>query len=735
MNKKSSTTEFEIEKPLQAILIAEDFIDSFAPLTYEMPLALFPLANVPMIDYSIQWLSTQGVKEIYIAFRSGEEQFKKHFQETKWKLASLDGEEVEDEDMNPLLYLISVKNASCQVDLLKDISDRNLITSDPFIILTGMSVMNLDLSTVLKLHKERGKKDKNNLLTAIFKQVPANHPIRKLDSDLLVLYDSSTNQLLGYSDDINEARVTTSNIDIYSCPNIQVRNDLYDTYIDVCSTEVLIKLADINDYRDYHLDFLQDEVNNNELGYRYFGYVLNRSYAGYIQDIRSYAQITRDILRRWTYPYTPEGSLSNENQSVYNDQKIYYKNIYKDYDTILKPETLIGNETHLKGNCSIGSCVVGRNNVISVGVIITNSILWNNIQIDDGSSVDNCIIGHNVHIGKNCHLSHCVLGSNVIIGDSISLTNKKVYRNDLYTPNDDESVTIDASISLGINGCGVVTKDEVEVDVCDPVIENRRNNINNEINEKNLKGCFDVDINDTFMQMNCFKMSENKTYEDTLRVTVPCILNTSDFSLLETKPESYKKSIVQLLSKYGLLIKKNILDDKNRLAVIRSLQFYIQEEKPVLKDLFGFFVDTFLSQHFINMNTVEEWAHQIDKEDSSSFFTGADIHSILSTIHEGDVVTDTDDDDNSVVSSESDSESESDSDSDDSDSGSDSDSDNSDGDSDDSDSDSDNSESDSDNSESDSESDSDSDSSSSSSSDDDDDDDSTSDSDDSKSNE
>ena len=52
--------------PLQALLLADSFETSLRPVSLELPKALFPLAGVPMIEYSLQFLCEAGVKEVFV---------------------------------------------------------------------------------------------------------------------------------------------------------------------------------------------------------------------------------------------------------------------------------------------------------------------------------------------------------------------------------------------------------------------------------------------------------------------------------------------------------------------------------------------------------------------------------------------------------------------------------------------------------------------------------------------
>ena len=54
------------EQPLQALLICDTFTDGFGPATQYVPEMLFPLCNVPLIHYTLQFLVSQPVSEIFV---------------------------------------------------------------------------------------------------------------------------------------------------------------------------------------------------------------------------------------------------------------------------------------------------------------------------------------------------------------------------------------------------------------------------------------------------------------------------------------------------------------------------------------------------------------------------------------------------------------------------------------------------------------------------------------------
>lgn len=65
----SHSDDVNRQQKLQAILLADSFSKSFRPITAEGPKVLLPLVNVPMIEYTIEFLAQNGVEEVL--YRTG----------------------------------------------------------------------------------------------------------------------------------------------------------------------------------------------------------------------------------------------------------------------------------------------------------------------------------------------------------------------------------------------------------------------------------------------------------------------------------------------------------------------------------------------------------------------------------------------------------------------------------------------------------------------------------------
>ena len=63
---KSRAGEEEREEPLQAVVLADSFETRFNPFTLERPRCLLPLANTPLIEYTLEFLASAGAEEVFL---------------------------------------------------------------------------------------------------------------------------------------------------------------------------------------------------------------------------------------------------------------------------------------------------------------------------------------------------------------------------------------------------------------------------------------------------------------------------------------------------------------------------------------------------------------------------------------------------------------------------------------------------------------------------------------------
>ncbi len=205
--------------------------------------------------------------------------------------------------------------------------------------------------------------------------------------------------------------------------SMDLRNDLIDCGIDICSPEVLLLMSDNFDYQNLRSHFVANEVDNIELGNKIMAHVMdNDEYGMRVSDFRTYAAASRDIMLRWMYPMVPEnipGPLG----------MCYERNsIYRHHSVTLPRSTYIGRcsticcNAKVGENCRVEGSVLGIGTVLEEGCNVTNSFLWGGAVVGKGASIDRAVVAEDVVIGNGVTVSRgCVLGKGAIVEPGATL--------------------------------------------------------------------------------------------------------------------------------------------------------------------------------------------------------------------------------------------------------------------------------------------------------------------------
>jgi translation initiation factor eIF-2B subunit epsilon len=123
------------EQKLQAVLMADSFTSTFRPLSWEIPKVLMPLANVPMLEYTVEFLTQNGVEEILVVcvwHAKLVQKFVDNLVSTK----------------NVAVRCIPMPGCRSAGDALRELDTLGLVRSDPFVLISGDVVANIDLKKV-----------------------------------------------------------------------------------------------------------------------------------------------------------------------------------------------------------------------------------------------------------------------------------------------------------------------------------------------------------------------------------------------------------------------------------------------------------------------------------------------------------------------------------------------------------------------------------------------------------
>ena len=376
---------------LQAVLLADSFLTTFRPITLDKqtPKVLMPLNNVTLLDYAIEFLAGAGVQELYVFCVTSGNAVEAYIRTRNgW-------------NKNLVVKCIVDSSVSNVGDALRTLERRDVIVSDPFILMNGDVITNIDIVPMLKAHQARSNAEASAMLTVLLKRVggwnvnleddglednTSDHALdlsvekasyrcttsnlRPLNDDLLVGLNTSNplgTRVLLYDNNPNSSQTALPTSFFSHNSQIQVRSDLMDCGLYICSPALIGRFADEFDYL-HMTKFISNSVAEEETGLQaqVFANVLEGTeYAARVYDPRTYHAISRDLLRRWCYPMVPD-NLPSGYEKKYR-YRMHRHGMYVEQ----KNKILVGRGTNLKGPGMIGSASsVGPDCIVQVSFVM-----------------------------------------------------------------------------------------------------------------------------------------------------------------------------------------------------------------------------------------------------------------------------------------------------------------------------------------------------------------------------
>ncbi|XP_038671934.1 translation initiation factor eIF-2B subunit epsilon isoform X1 [Scyliorhinus canicula] len=430
---REAGAEAEAEQvlPLQAVVVADSFNRRFFPITKDQPRALLPLANVAMIDYSLEFLTATGVQETYVFCCWMAQKIKEHIQKSKWSRPTSPN----------TIHVMSSESYRSLGDVLRDVDAKSLLRSD-FVLIYGDIVSNINLSKALEEHKARRKIEKNvSVMTMIFKESSPGHRTRCQEDDVIAAIDSKTSRVLHYqkTHELKKFRfpmpMFQSNRD-----EIEIRYDLLDCHISICSPQVAELFTDNFDYQTRD-DFVRGILVNEEiLGNQIHAHVTSDEYGVRVSNLLMYEAVCSDIIRRWVYPMTPEMNFTDDKKgfNVHLRHNLYRgSEVSLGQGSVMEENVVIGRGTIIGTNCFITNSVIGHNCIIGDNVKLDQAYIWNNVYIGDGVDICRSVVCSEVEVKPGVILNErCVLAYNVVVGPNVTFPEGTVVS--LHLPDEEE---------------------------------------------------------------------------------------------------------------------------------------------------------------------------------------------------------------------------------------------------------------------------------------------------------
>lgn len=344
------------------------------------------------------------------------EQVEEYIARSKWSAQS-----------SPFSKLELIQSTSHSIgDAMRDLDSRSLLVGD-FLLVYGDVVSNLPLESALAAHRARRAKDKNAIMTMVLREAGNSHRTKARGSSPVFVIDPTKDRCLHFEQMPNRDQTHYLSIDpelLSSHQELEVRQDLIDCGIDICTPDVLALWSDNFDFQAPRKGFLHSVLKDYELnGKTFHTHIVADHYAARVRNLHAYDSVSKDIVSRWAYPLCPDSNLV-QGQS-YRLQK---GNIYKEAGVVLARDCVIGSKTVIGRGTSVGAqttitnSIIGRHCQIGRNVKIDGAYLWDYASIGDGSTVSKSVIANEATIGRKCTVeAGALISYGVSIGEGITI--------------------------------------------------------------------------------------------------------------------------------------------------------------------------------------------------------------------------------------------------------------------------------------------------------------------------
>lgn len=303
---------------------------------------------------------------------------------------------------------------------MRDLDQKQLITGD-FISVYGDVVANIPMDAALSAHRARREKSKKAIMTMVLREAGDFHRTKSNQMRRAFVIDPESERCVHYEQLLSKQspRLDIAEEVLKDHVEVEIREDLIDCGIDICTPEVLAQYTDNFDWQLPRRGFLYGILKDYETNQlTIHTHITNHGYAARVKNLQSYDAVSMDVVSRWTYPLCPEVNMLADQS--YRMEK---GNVYKEDSVVLARSSVVGRKSVLGRATSVGDgsvisdSIIGRRCVIGKRVKIHGAYIWDDARIGDDTTIDKAVIANEAAIGKKCHLQ---AGALVSFGVSIA---------------------------------------------------------------------------------------------------------------------------------------------------------------------------------------------------------------------------------------------------------------------------------------------------------------------------
>jgi mannose-1-phosphate guanylyltransferase len=340
---------------MHALILAGGKGTRLRPLTVYTPKPIVPLVNKPFLLYQIEILRKAGIKEITLSLS---------YQPGKIEQVLGDGSE-----FGVKLHFITEPSPMGTAGAYKFAAAGLRSTT---IVLNGDVLTDVDVSTILKYHKEKHAEATIALAPV---ENPSAYGLVETDADGGVLRFREKPK----PEELSELDINTINAGIY-----------------VLEPSIL-EMIPKDENRSFEYNVFPDILAGDKA---FFAFNLETSYWRDIGTPESYLQAHHDFLAGRVGGFEIDRSGESEISPT----------------AFIDDASVIAGDCTIKPNSRIVNSVIGAGVYIDEKAVIEDSVIWSHTRISTQAEIRNSLIARGCHIGRNT-----VVGDGSVLGDKASL--------------------------------------------------------------------------------------------------------------------------------------------------------------------------------------------------------------------------------------------------------------------------------------------------------------------------
>jgi len=339
---------------MKAVILSAGYGTRLRPLTDKVAKPLVKVLGIPVIEYTLNFLSINGVKDVYI----NRHYFPEQFEHIKIPQGMKITFSTEKNILGTLGGLLSFKEH---------------LVDDDFIVINGDIIFNFDFKQAYHMHRTR-----KNLATMVLRE-------KNKDINSFVYMDDFSNIV-----DIGKREDAT--YQEYMFAGFHIINPAF-------FSKVKDKEAPSCIVKDFYIPFINE-------GGRITGFVPDEDafFWSELGDLKNYLDANVKILSllsRYKLDSQLESFLSDywfnseDHRVVESVEGVWLgEGYYIDHNATIKPPVFIGAGSKIMSGCIIGpDVVIGENVLVSENSQINNAVILDNSKVLSSSFVEKMVIG------------------------------------------------------------------------------------------------------------------------------------------------------------------------------------------------------------------------------------------------------------------------------------------------------------------------------------------------------